>query len=102
MSLRNAARLSRTAAGISSATKSLTSSPLRRLIADVQIVDAHHVERELRSLPANGFAVAGEAHAAFLDASRMSKRDVHGAEGILVGSTPVARASRDAGAKRAA
>src|SRR6266446_5332818 len=37
--------------------------------AVVQEMDAHHIERELRGVPADRFAVAGEPHAAFFDAS---------------------------------
>src|SRR5229473_136639 len=49
----------------------------RRLPAVVEEMDAHHVERQLRGMPAHRFTVAREKYAALLDATGMRERDVH-------------------------
>src|SRR4029077_18772794 len=102
-SLIKVARLSRTAHGISSATNRRTVlSSLRGLRAVVEKMDAHHVQRHLRGLPANRFTVAGEAHAALLDAAVMRQPHVHCAARLFFATPAGAGDSRDAHPKRAA
>src|SRR5437879_13904274 len=60
----------------------------RRLAAIVEKMDPHHVQRELRCMPANRFAVAGEAHAALFHSARMRNRDVYRANGFFFASPP--------------
>src|SRR5580658_6518155 len=72
------------------------SGPCRKLLAVVEKVDTDHVERGLRSLKANRFAVAGEAHAAFFDAARMGERDMHGSHRFFFCASAGSRNSRDA------
>ncbi len=57
-------------------------------------MDAHQIERQLRGMPADGFAITREEHSALFDATGMRQRNVHGAHGLFLG--PAAR-SGDAG-----
>src|SRR5882724_12821044 len=58
----------------------------RRLAAIVEKMDPHHVQRELRCMPANRFAVAGEAHAALFHSARMRNLDMYRANGFFFAS----------------
>src|SRR5579863_8284660 len=78
------------------------SGSLRRLLAVIKKVYADHVQRGLRSLPADGFAVAGEAHATFFDSAAMRERDVYRSNGLFFRSSARPGNPRDAYAKRAA
>src|SRR5260370_21775916 len=49
----------------------------RAFPAVVQEMDAHHIERELRGVPADRFAVAGEPHPAFFHAPGLRIPPVH-------------------------
>src|SRR5260370_14815749 len=66
----SAATAARTSAGISSATNKRTRSTLHARLAGVEEVPAHHVERGLRSHPADAVAVAGEEQAALFAVRR--------------------------------
>src|SRR5271165_5546044 len=79
------------------------SAQLRGLLrAVVQEMDAHHVQRGLRGLYADHFAVAREVQAAFLDAGSGGERDVHGADGFFFTATARPGDSGDAYAQHAA
>src|SRR5260370_5581729 len=57
--------------------------------AVVQEMDAHHIARELRAVPADRFAVAGEPHTAFFDASGVRHPAVPGSRRpCITGSVP--------------
>src|SRR5260370_16952014 len=60
------------------------------------------MERQLRGVPADSFAISGEEHAALFHATGMRQSDVYGAHGLFLGSAPWARNARDAHAQRAA
>src|SRR5258708_3768259 len=68
----------------------------RRLPTVVEKMNAHHVQSELRRVPANGFAVTGEAHAALFHSARMRNRDVHRANGFFFASAARSGDPRDA------
>src|SRR4029077_15241811 len=73
----------------------------RRLLAVVEEVDAHPVERPLTRLKADGFAITREAHAALLHAAGMGERDVHRSDRFFLGSTARAGDTGDAHTKGA-
>src|SRR5271165_1086962 len=72
------------------------------LRAVVQEMDAHHVQRGLRGLYADHFAVAGEVQAALLDAGSGRKRDMHGAHRLFFAAATRPGDSGDAYAQHAA
>src|SRR5258708_21666033 len=53
-------------------------------------------------MPANGFAIAREDHAALFDAASMRKRNVYRAHGLFFAATAWTRDASDAHAQRAA
>src|SRR5258708_30849267 len=74
----------------------------RRLPAVVEEMNAHQIERQLRGVPADGFAIAREDHAALFDAAGMRKRDVYRAHGLFLASAARTRDASDAHTQRAA
>src|SRR5579862_4458344 len=78
------------------------SDSLRWLLAVIEKVDADHVQCELARLKADGFAIAGEAYAAFFDAAGVRERDVYRADGFFFRAAAGPSYSRDAQSKRAA
>jgi len=68
----------------------------------IKEMDAHHVERQLRGMPADSFAVAWEKCAAFLDATGMRQRDVHRSHRFLFAASAGTGNAGNAHAQRAA
>src|SRR5580700_8959970 len=73
-----------------------------RLLAAIEKVNANHVQCGLARLPADGFAVTGEAHTALFDRAGMREGDVHRSDGFLLRPTARPRNSSNADAKCAA
>src|SRR5260370_39947074 len=65
-------------------------------------MDAHQVERQLRGMPADGFAIARKDHAALLDATGMRERDVHCAHRLFFAAAAWTGYARNSHAQRAA
>jgi len=62
----------------------------------------HHIERHLRGLPANRFAIAREASAALFNSTRVRDSHMHGANWFFVGAAARASNASDADSQRAA
>ena len=72
------------------------------LRAVVKKMGAHHIERGLRSLDANHFAIAGKIQAALFYSSGAAQRNVHGANRFFFAATAGSGDSGDAYAEHAA
>src|SRR6266851_1350866 len=65
-------------------------------------MDAHQIERQLRGMPADGFAIAWEDHAALFNPTGMRESDVHSAHWLFLTAAARTGNARDAHAQRAA